>query len=95
MRGGQFFFHSLMLPYVEPYELAEWMDKDPNSVIVVDVRDTDYSQYKIPGARHIPYPEVFRTTPKLVEQIQALPKQPESIVFHCMFWFAYSHFFLF
>ena len=77
------------IPYVEPYELAQWMDQDPSSVVVVDVRDTDYTGFKIPNARHIPFNAFFECIPKLIQSIKSLPKQPTTIVFHCMFWFGF------
>ncbi|KAA6388270.1 MAG: hypothetical protein EZS28_016201 [Streblomastix strix] len=39
---------------VEPYELAQWIDDDSNGIFVMDVRDSDYYGYKIPGSRNIP-----------------------------------------
>ena len=74
---------------VEPYELADWMDKDPESVIVVDVRDTDFSRFKIPESRHIPAYTFLVHVDKLIESIKKQEKQPSKIVFHCTYWFLF------
>ena len=75
------------IPYIEPYELADWMDNKPSSIIVVDVRDNDFENLKIPGSRHIPFPEFFETIPKLIDSIKLQEHPPTAIVFHCTFWF--------
>jgi hypothetical protein len=38
-----FFLMSDKVEVVEPYELAGWLEKDPKSVCIIDVRDHDYS----------------------------------------------------
>ena len=74
--------------YVEPRELADWMDKNPNSVIVVDVRDVDFRGYKIPGSRHIPFISFSDNLPNLIESIKQLDIKPQRIVFHCKYRYA-------
>ena len=75
----------MSVQYIEPDQLAQWIDEDFNSVIVVDVRDIDYSGYKIPGSRHIPYNSFSKCIPALIASIKALPTLPKRIVFHCKY----------
>ena len=77
--------HNSCIEYVEPRMLADWMDKNQNSVIVVDVRDVDFRGYKIPGSRHLPFVSFSDNLPNLIESIKTLDIKPQRIVFHCKY----------
>ncbi|KAA6375969.1 MAG: hypothetical protein EZS28_028503 [Streblomastix strix] len=70
---------------VEPYELAQWIDVDSNGIIVMDVRDSDYYGYKIPGSRNIPANQFGQNVDILIENLRKQVPTPTKIVFHCQY----------
>ncbi|KAK2949299.1 hypothetical protein BLNAU_15780 [Blattamonas nauphoetae] len=59
------------------------MKEDSSSIIIVDVRDTDYTSGCIPNSRHIPFDSFKTRAPFLIENISQMSKPPKRIIFHC------------
>lgn len=72
---------------IKPDILATWMKGNKNDFIVVDVRDVDYSAFKIPGSIHVPSDILMIGLAKLIEDIAAMKEKPKYVVFYCMHWF--------
>ena len=72
--------------YVEPEVLAAWLVKGRKSLVVVDVRDSDFraartGRLKIRGAWHAPACELRNAAAPLVKALRGA----DTVVFHCMF----------
>ena len=72
--------------YVEPEVLAAWLVKGRKSLVVVDVRDSDFraartGRRKIRGAWHAPACELRNDAVPLVQALRGA----DTVVFHCMF----------
>jgi Cdc25 family phosphatase len=64
--------------FIKPELLADWLLEIPDSVIVLDVRDSDYEGGKVRNSMHVPFssfdpPAVF----------SAIPESVKEVVVHC------------
>merc|ERR1719334_2436081 len=74
--------------HVRPEKVAEWIlnpKKHTHSFLIVDVRDFDFKQHglKIKNAVNHPMNSFKANVQKLANTAEM--KQPEMLVFHCMF----------
>lgn len=61
---------------IDPHQLADWMEKQPESFLLVDVRSAnEMSQGMLPAARPMP----MHTIPLKMDELRS----KEKIVFYC------------
>ena len=68
--------------YVAPEELVGWyQDGSIQEVLIVDVREDDYTVGKLPGSIHVPFHQILPQMSRISSALTAKTK----IVFHCYF----------
>ncbi|KAH7827609.1 putative Cdc25 family phosphatase [Monocercomonoides exilis] len=69
--------------YIEQDELISLLDKNPLDVIIVDVRDEDYENGRLPRSIHYPSDTFLLNLNDLITEIANMKPIPTHIVFHC------------
>ncbi len=68
-----------MAEFIEPAELARLLDHQRDQLLIVDVREGDYTYGKIPGSIHMP-----RGTLNVADLVEyAVGKS--TVIFHCYY----------